>query len=239
MSEARNHFTVIKGKLFFKDRKVTSTILISNLFGNSVISSSYYYKYLNSTELIYTNIQKPLSAYHKQNWRSFIAIKHHCRMQIYCSLLLEKAKWNAEYPADNQPQNESVFFIWHTSVSVPEPIHCWSLCENLLPLFIYHHKHQTLSTNIYRPANLAPVIWIVFSCHEQVQQFIPVHDLVVKCNSKTRCVGVWWWSNVLHKGQWKAIIKTKSSTILVWHHQSLIICTHKKHRFFEWYFEAV
>lgn len=67
MSEARNHFTVIKGKLFFKDRKVTSTILISNLFGNSVISSSYYYKYLNSTELIYTNIQKPLSAYHKQN----------------------------------------------------------------------------------------------------------------------------------------------------------------------------
>lgn len=44
--------------------------------------------------------------------------------KFHCSLLLKMAKLNAAYPADNQPQNQSVFVIWHTSVSVPEPIYC-------------------------------------------------------------------------------------------------------------------
>lgn len=115
-----------------------------------------------------------------QNWRSFIPIKHHCRMQISLIFTSREGKIKCRIPCDNQPQNESVFFIWHTSVSVPKRIYCWRLCENLLSLFLQHHKHQNPSTSIYPLANLAPVTWTVFPCHEQVQQFT-VH----------------WWLNVI------------------------------------------
>lgn len=132
-----------------------------------------------------------------QTWRSFTSIQHHSRMKISLFLTPEESKkLNAEYPADNQPQNESVFFIWYTSISVPEPIYYWIFCESLFSLFIQHHKHQTLSTSTYPPVNSAPVTWTVFPCHKQVQQFIPVHDLVVKWNSNTKYIEVWWWCNV-------------------------------------------
>lgn len=216
---------ILKG---FRDLETTSTVLISGLWGNSVvISSSYYYRYLNSTELIYTIIQKPtcITQIKPEDHSYQLSITAECK--LHCSLLLKRLKLNIEYPADNQPQNGSVFFIWHTSVSVPEPIYCWRLCENLLSLFIQHHKQETLSRSMYPPANVAPVTWILFPCHMHLQQFIPVHcSLVIKCNSNTKYVGIWWWSNGFRKSWWKAIIKTKRSIILVWHHQSWLICTH-------------
>lgn len=143
------HCTVIEdyttGKLFFKDSETTCILLILGLRGNSVIIlSSSYFKYLNSTELIYKSIQKPtcMPQIKTEDHSYQLIITTKCK--FYCSLLLKIAKLNAEYPVDNQSQNESVFFMWHTSVSVPEPIYCWSFLM-WKPVIIFHIAPQTLN----------------------------------------------------------------------------------------------
>lgn len=97
--------------MFFKDPETTSIILISGLRRNcyNIIiillqifkqHRAYLYKY-------------PEAHLHPQikteDHSSQLSIIAECK--FHCSLLLKMAKLNAGYPADNQPQNESVFFI--------------------------------------------------------------------------------------------------------------------------------
>lgn len=147
--------------MFFKDPETTCIILILGLRENSVIIlSSSYYKYLNSTELIYKSIQKPtcMPQIKTEDHSYQLSITTECK--FYCSLLLEMAKLNAELNADTQPQNESVLFMWHTSVSVPEPIYCWSLFM-WKPVIIFHiapqtpnPQHKHLSSGKFGTSNL-------------------------------------------------------------------------------------
>lgn len=146
--------------MLFKDPETTSIILNLGLRGNSaIISLSYYYKYLNRVELIYTSIQKPtfMPQIKTEDHSYQLSITRECKFN--CSLLLEMAKLNAEF--------NTLLMISHRmkeSFSYGTPQFLFQnpftaevcLCENLLPLFIQCHKHQTLSTSICPLANLAP-----------------------------------------------------------------------------------